>query len=333
MINLEFNGPLFIIGMPRSGTKLLRSLLNRHSRVSIPENETEFLPYLYYLVNRIGGLNDYGCFIKFYRQITKVSYFMNQLKNKKIIDPVYWYDSCNKYSSDELFKILIYYHLDKHLDEKFIWGDKSPSYINNITLINQIYPCARFIHIVRDVRDYCLSGYKTWGKNVYRSAYRWDKSIMKFDEESRPISNRVLEVKYENLIVNVCAELKKICSFLDIKYEKGMDSLNSPSENYGDARGLNFVKKDNKNKFYSSFSKKKIKRIEEVAFFSMKKRGYKIKYAGTEKKVSRMNLYSYALMDCLNLIHFYIKDKGLVPFLLSLRSHLLTVFNRKRLSG
>ena len=36
-----FRGPLFIIGMPRSGTKLLRGLLNGHSRVAIPSCETE----------------------------------------------------------------------------------------------------------------------------------------------------------------------------------------------------------------------------------------------------------------------------------------------------
>ena len=35
-----FRGPLFLIGMPRSGTKLLRDLLNRHSRIAIPDNES-----------------------------------------------------------------------------------------------------------------------------------------------------------------------------------------------------------------------------------------------------------------------------------------------------
>jgi len=36
---------LFIIGMPRSGTKLLRCLLNNHNEIFIPENETLFIPY------------------------------------------------------------------------------------------------------------------------------------------------------------------------------------------------------------------------------------------------------------------------------------------------
>ena len=40
---MPFDGPLFLVGMPRSGTKLLRGLLNEHSQIGIPLNETEFL--------------------------------------------------------------------------------------------------------------------------------------------------------------------------------------------------------------------------------------------------------------------------------------------------
>ena len=40
----NLRGPLFIAGMPRSGTKLLRDLLNQHSEISIPEVETHFIP-------------------------------------------------------------------------------------------------------------------------------------------------------------------------------------------------------------------------------------------------------------------------------------------------
>ena len=42
----SWEGPLFIVGMPRSGTKLLRGLLNQHPRIRIPDFETEFAPFL-----------------------------------------------------------------------------------------------------------------------------------------------------------------------------------------------------------------------------------------------------------------------------------------------
>ena len=41
-----FTGPLFILGMPPSGTKLLRDLLNRNPRIGFPTLDNDFIPYL-----------------------------------------------------------------------------------------------------------------------------------------------------------------------------------------------------------------------------------------------------------------------------------------------
>ena len=40
-----FLGPVFIVGMPRSGTTLMRALLNQHPRVSLALTESHFIPY------------------------------------------------------------------------------------------------------------------------------------------------------------------------------------------------------------------------------------------------------------------------------------------------
>jgi len=42
----NFFGPLFIIGMPRSGTKLLRDLMNQNPKIGIPAAETHFIPFM-----------------------------------------------------------------------------------------------------------------------------------------------------------------------------------------------------------------------------------------------------------------------------------------------
>ncbi|MCK6525680.1 sulfotransferase, partial [Myxococcota bacterium] len=53
-----FIGPLFIVGAPRSGTKLFRDLLRQHPRVAIPLYETELLPRLIQIAPRFGDLAD-----------------------------------------------------------------------------------------------------------------------------------------------------------------------------------------------------------------------------------------------------------------------------------
>ncbi len=50
-----WEGPLFIVGMPRSGTKLLRGLLSKHPRIRILAAETDFLPFIEEWVERHGN--------------------------------------------------------------------------------------------------------------------------------------------------------------------------------------------------------------------------------------------------------------------------------------
>lgn len=50
--------PIFISGMPRSGTKLLRDILNNHSKISIPDSETHFIPEFIRAFGMEYNLND-----------------------------------------------------------------------------------------------------------------------------------------------------------------------------------------------------------------------------------------------------------------------------------
>ena len=58
---------VFIIGIPRSGTTLLRNLLNRHPAIRLLTNETQFLPYWVSRWNEFGDLSNPEDFLSFYR--------------------------------------------------------------------------------------------------------------------------------------------------------------------------------------------------------------------------------------------------------------------------
>src|SRR4051794_28172751 len=81
----NFQGPIFVVGMPRSGTKLLRDLLNQHSRISIPEVETHFLPLFIKKYGKDFNFNSdrkeelFNDFYKtpFFYLITKLGYKLN----------------------------------------------------------------------------------------------------------------------------------------------------------------------------------------------------------------------------------------------------------------
>lgn len=88
-------GPLFIVGMPRSGTKLLRSLLNNHSKISIPNSETEILPYWATYWKEYGDLTDFANFEKFYEKVRQSSFFYYMARHKgHCISAQEWHKAC-----------------------------------------------------------------------------------------------------------------------------------------------------------------------------------------------------------------------------------------------
>lgn len=309
----KFSGPLFIIGMPRSGTKLLRTLLNNHRQIFIPSIETNFIHKMNRWIYDHEDIKDVRNFHSFYTKMSQTSYFQyRRLEGRPIIQEDEWYQSCSSFTTQELFRTLIFFDLGlKDNCSNIIWGDKSPSYINHVTLIKGLYPKAKFIHIIRDVRDYCLSINKAWGKNMIRAAYRWNNDIINFVESFTPFVKDVFEIKYEELIDNPKECLNKACNFLEIKYEENMHILMGTSENLGEAKNLKIIKRDNKNKYLSELNPRVLSQIEGIAYNCLNKYGYSTNTVPNQIIISKPKLFFYKLLDGMNLLKFYIKERGI----------------------
>lgn len=311
MNHLQIKRPLFIIGMPRSGTKLLRTLLNQHSRISIPEYETEFLPYLVTNWSRFGDLSDYNNFKKFYDLITEKIYFYYVKKYKTLISCRKWFNNCSDFSPADIFETLIIHDLGLEKDNQIIWGDKSPSYLRHVPIIKNVFPDAIFIHIIRDVRDYCLSINKAWKKNIFRASQRWKDDINKFNKDAKENNFEYLEIKYENLIENTEDTLLKITEFLRIEFDENMLTIPKAIEFVGDAKGKLYIDKKNRNKYINSMSLSSRKKIEKITASVLRQYNYavdeKIKTINLSKNM--MNFYRYC--DVLHLILHQIKIFGI----------------------
>ena len=59
----------------------------------------------------------------------------------------YFFNGLNGYNTSDIFKYIVEYYTDSIGNEKEYWGDKSPSYINHLNLIFDLYPSAKIIHI------------------------------------------------------------------------------------------------------------------------------------------------------------------------------------------
>jgi hypothetical protein len=255
--------------MPRSGTKLLRSLLNGHSRVGIPEAETEFLPQWERDWESFGDLTDRAQFRDFAARVQGSAYFTylreEQGRERSWED---WHHGCRDGSLPAVFEALI--RLDAEVPVDGVWGDKSPGYIAHLDLIERHFPGARVVHIVRDVRDYCLSIHKAWGKDMLRAAQRWVDCIDAIAQRE------LLLVRYEDLLEAPEAELSRICSWLGLDFEPAMTELDHSVENLGDTRGQVGIQRENRAKYLSSMEPKMRARIEALAGPTLQRLGYSV---------------------------------------------------------
>ena len=261
----EFQGPLFVVGMPRSGTKLLRGLLNEHSRVGIPLNETEFLPHWLRSWEGWGDLADPDAFERFYAEVTGSIYFVHRLEEHgQRISAADWRAGCaDDFSPQSVFEALIRHDAPAPLG--CLWGDKSPSYLAHLPLLRSTFPGARFIHIIRDVRDYCLSMKQAFGKSTTRAAQRWRDRIEQARQQAAAFSEDYTEVRYEDLITEPEPHLRRLCDFLGQPFEAEMLTLSRPTENLGSTKGQQRIVAGNTEKWRTEMPDRQRALIERLA--------------------------------------------------------------------
>jgi len=134
--------PFFIVGCPRSGTTLLQVLLDAHPRIAIPVEG--------HLFSRFGRIFDrYGDL----RQERNLRLFVSDVLHDKRISLWNLEVSVSEFlrelktpSVRGVFERL--YELYTRREGKARWGDKSPVHALHIRDIKQVFPEAKFIHLL-----------------------------------------------------------------------------------------------------------------------------------------------------------------------------------------
>jgi hypothetical protein len=272
----KFTGPLFIVGLSRSGTKLIRDLINRNDYVNVPDEETKFIPHVLNHFDLIDDINKYISNSQFVKKKNLIQYPSLEQLNK-VLEV--------RSKTDLIESILKYYAAggDTKWDKEVIWGDKTPLYLRSLDILKKYFPESKVIHIIRDPRDRAISVKKTWGKSMYRATEKWRNELETLQGWGFD-SAFLHEIKYEDLLNDTEKELNTICEFLGIPFQKKMLELSKPSEKHGENSKKLTVNNQNKQKFLNS-SRSAIKRIEEIAYPMMLKYNYKPVYATKFKKL------------------------------------------------
>jgi Sulfotransferase family len=211
--------PLLILGVRRSGTTLLRVMLDRHSQLAVPD-ESYFVPQL---ADRHLRRVDADEFVDDLRRLNTVAEWNVPLDEVRS-------QLHDRMSAGEAIGTV--YAVYAHERGKPRWGDKTPMYMQNLRLLERLFPDARFVHLIRDGRDAALSFLampggivtETWmhPRTPAEFACQWRTEVAAARRLGRRVGARYVEVRYEELVADAETALQRVCAFAGLEYEPAM---------------------------------------------------------------------------------------------------------------
>jgi hypothetical protein len=206
----------FIVGVARSGTTLLRLMIDAHPDIAIPP-ETHFLPFL------IRGAREHP--------VTREEFYQVVTRSLTWCD----FKLCRERLESNLAQITpfslpdalrCFYRTYAARFRKSRVGDKTPHYAKSLCLIESCLPEAHFIHIIRDGRDVAMSQRKTWGlaqssEGVKQCAQLWVDTIEEVRRQGSHCGH-FCELHYEYLIASPRDAIERICAFVGLPFDSAM---------------------------------------------------------------------------------------------------------------
>jgi len=225
--------PIFIVGVPRSGTTLLAAMLASHSRLSCgPEthffrrlSKTEIAP----LIQNTAWPEPA---IQFLNSITFGNY--RNTERTSVIEKYELSQDCIKNFLGEREPSVA--NILSSITVPFMeslgktrWIEKTPDHLEYVSQIRQYFPASPIIQILRDPRDVTISLIRVpWGiRSLLEGLFYW-KRLYGSSEDFFRNDPLAYTLKYENLVASPVDELKRLCQFIGEDFEQEMlDTSNS----------------------------------------------------------------------------------------------------------
>jgi sulfotransferase family protein len=218
---------VIVLGVGRSGTTLLRVMLDRNSELAIPY-ESFFVTALGHRHGRRPRLDDFLDDLGRFYQLYEWGIAPEDVR-------VRLHDGM---TTGEAIAAIFEVYAER--EGKPRWGDKTPLYMQQLPLLERLFPAALWVHLVRDGRDAALSfldlpeGFsgKTWAqpRTAAQFAARWRTEVRAARRLGRHVGNRYLELRYEDLVAEPERELRRVCEHASLPWEPEMLEYAGTSE-------------------------------------------------------------------------------------------------------
>ncbi|MFQ5797041.1 MAG: sulfotransferase [Candidatus Bipolaricaulia bacterium] len=226
---------LFIVGCPRSGTTLLKRIVDAHPQIAITGHGPKIIRWF----ERREGLTPEGFITPELAEKGPILKFMSPQEFSGLVRQMLDAGRPISYAS------LISHMLDRCAEargKRFVGhkamstGHKVRSRVRQIPTLHSLWPQAKFVHIIRDGRDVCLSvmdwrkagslaeGFATWTEDpVTTAALWWGWQVRLAREDGSALGPELYcEIRYEALVIHPEAECRALCAFLGVPYNGAM---------------------------------------------------------------------------------------------------------------
>ncbi len=301
--NFERLVPVQIIGTQRSGSNLLRLMLNQIEEIFAP-HPPHILTTFFPLLKNHGDLNDDSNFRQLVRDVCEYVNLNAVPWKDSILDPDFILSHCRERSLFEIYRKI--YEVNAMHKKKPVWINKSMQNVYYIDLFEKKGFFPLLIHLVRDGRDVSLSFKRTivGEKHIYHLANQWknDQEIADYYVK-RYGPARAIRIRYEDLLDDPAGEIRKICSFLNVPYSDRVFNYYNSDESWLAAKSgemwVNLVKpiiRDNYNKYRSGLDRSEIEIFEAIAANLLQDYGYHVEtdlngqnYTFSEEEIQRFH--------------------------------------------
>ena len=297
----------YIVGVPRSGTTLLRAMFSSHPDVVIPDEAG-------FRINMSLQASHYE---------TSGELDLDLFLGDMFADPQFWWrllpeqdlraairEAEPRTFSDAMRAAFLF---TARIEGKSRYGDKTPRGVLAMPTLARLFPEARFIHIVRDGRDVALSHINThiptewFSGNAGEVAITWSDWLLRGRIDGSGLGpGRYREIRYETLVDTPEAALRSLCSYLDLEfdpamlryYERPKELLGSTQHNLDFHAALGRPPTKALRDWRTQMSRKDLEIFEAIAGDRLQKLGYPLGCAsispGVRAKAEMVRAYTMA---------------------------------------
>jgi len=296
---------LFVIGAPRSGTTLTRTLLKGFAPVYLPPDEFQILA-------RFIALAESGADAAELAQMLEDTVFSGHMRRRGI-----WpgreqiAQAMAGQRPKDAFRAMVLAIAEKDGAEALqYWGDKTPETVFQLDLVMRLWPDARIIEVVRDPRSTVLSMHKAWGRSLLRGAVIWrDAQIATASFAQSHGPDQLYKLNFEALTADPSVEMDRLGGWLGLRYDHSVLDDVSSEERWGQASGSKGVQQ-RKAEWQEAFAPQELRLIEEICFDTMQAAGYSPVEAQQPRHPDPLALRLAKAGDAWRVLRSYARERG-----------------------